>query len=127
MARDKRGEEPEPEVEAALDEMAETDRGDFVAGPTSRNEAGDVRRAVAKAAGTMGTSKKLDPALAVDPDGGRPRSGSKAGLHPFSDVPPEKGGEVRVTRSNAEIADAANIAARKSPASRSAQEDFERD
>jgi hypothetical protein len=127
MARDKRGEVQEPEVEERLEEIAADEGGDFIAGPTSRNEAGDVKRAAAKATGTMGASKKLDSDLAVDPEGGRPRSGSRAGIHAFSDVPPEKGGEARVSRSNAEIAEEANTTARKSPAVRSAQGGFERD
>jgi hypothetical protein len=121
MARDKRGRLPEPDVDEVMNDMAADERGDFVAGPTSRNEAGDTRRAAAKVTGVMGASKKIDPDLSVDPQGDRPKSGSRAGLHSFQEVPPEKGAEVRVTRSNAEIVDEANIAARKSPASRAAR------
>jgi hypothetical protein len=123
MARDKRGQPSEPQVEEALDEIAAADGGDFIAGPTSRNDAGDVKRAAAKATGTMGASKKVDPDLAVDPEGERPKSGSRAALHSFQEVPPEKGAEVRVSRTNAEIVDEANIAARKAPADRSARTD----
>jgi hypothetical protein len=123
MARDKRGRFPEPDVEEVLDELAAEEgsaAGEFIAGPTSRNDAGDTKRAAAKATGTMGASKKLDPDLAIDPDGDRPKSGSKAGLHSFQDVPPEKGAtELRRTRANAEIADEANTTARKAPAGRS--------
>ncbi|HEU4519101.1 MAG TPA: hypothetical protein VFS03_06275, partial [Microvirga sp.] len=109
-------------MDEVMDELVQDDGGSFVAGPTSRNEAGDTKRAAAKATGLMGASKKIDPDLAVDPDGDRPKSGSKAGLHSFQDVPPEKGvTDHRVTRPNAEIVDEANIAARKSPASRAAR------
>ena len=122
MARDKRGRFPEPDVEEVLDELAAEEgsaAGEFIAGPTSRNDAGDTKRAAAKATGTMGASKKLDPDLAIDPEGDRPKSGSKAGLHSFQDVPPEKGAtELRRTRANAEIADEANTTARKAPAGR---------
>ena len=120
MARDKRGRLPEPDVEEVLDELAAEEgsaAGEFIAGPTSRNDAGDTKRAAAKATGTMGASKKLDPDLAVDPEGDRPKSGSKAGLHSFQEVPPEKGVPgLRRTRANAEIADEANTTARKAPA-----------
>ena len=124
MARDKRGRLPEPDVDEVMNEMAAEEGGDFVAGPTSRNEAGDTKRAAAKVTGVMGASKKIDPDLAVDPEGDRPKSGSKAGLHSFKEVPPEKGAEVRVTRSNAEIVDEANIAARKAPAQPGIQPDL---
>ena len=127
MARDKRGQQPEPDVEEVLDELAAEEGGsgeDFVAGPTTRNEVGNTKRAAAKATGLMGASKKLDPDLNLDPEGDRPKSGSKAGLHSFQEVPPEKGAsEVRRTRANAEIADEANTTARKAPATRSAQTD----
>jgi len=123
MARDKRGRLPEPDVDEVMNELAAEEGGDFVAGPTSRNEAGDTKRAAAKVTGVMGASKKIDPDLAVDPEGDRPKSGSKAGLHSFKEVPPEKGAEVRVTRSNAEIVDEANIAARKAPAGRAPREE----
>jgi hypothetical protein len=126
MARDKRGQQPEPDVEEVLDDLAaEEGRSDeFIAGPTTRNEAGDLKRAAAKAVGQMGASKKIDPDLDVDPDGDRPKSGSKAGLHGFQEVPPEKGvSDVRRTLANAEIADEANTAARKAPAARSPRND----
>ena len=123
MARDKRGRLPEPDVDEVMNELAAEEGGDFVAGPTSRNEAGDTKRAAAKVTGVMGASKKIDPDLAVDPEGDRPKSGSKAGLHSFKEVPPEKGAEVHVTRSNAEIVDEANIAARKAPAGRAPREE----
>ena len=127
MARDKRGRLPEPDVEEVLDELAAEeagDAGDFVAGPTSRNEAGDTKRAAAKATGLMGASTKLDPDLAIDPEGDRPKSGSKAGLHSFQEVPPEKGvAGLRRTRANAEIAEEANTTAHKAPAPRAARTD----
>jgi len=125
MARDKRGQVPEPDVEEVLDELAAEEGGggaEFVAGPTSRNEVGDTKRAAAKATGIMGASKKLDPDLNLDPEGDRPKSGSKAGLHSFQEVPPEKGvAEIRRTRANAEIAEEANTTARKAPAPRAAR------
>ena len=52
MARDKRGRLPEPDPEEVLDELAAEEggsEGEFIAGPTSRNEAGDTKRAAAKA------------------------------------------------------------------------------
>lgn len=125
MARDKRGQVPEPDVEEVLDELAAEEGrqgGDFVAGPTNRNEVGDTKRAAAKVTGIMGASTKIDPDLNLDPEGDRPKSGSKAGLHGFQDVPPGKGvTELRRTRANAEIAEEANTTARKAPASRSAR------
>jgi hypothetical protein len=125
MARDKRGQMPEPDVEEVLDELAAEEgheSGDFIAGPTSRNDVGDTKRAAAKATGIMGSSKKLDPDLNGNPEGDRPKSGSKAGLHSFQDVPPEKGvTDLRRTRGNAEIAEEANTTARKAPASASAR------
>jgi|SRR5829696_7295431 len=127
MARDKRGRVPEPDVEEVLDELAAEEGGeggDFIAGPTSRNEAGDTKRAAAKATGIMGASKKLDPDLNLDPEGDRPKSGSRSGLHSFQEVPPEKGvAEVRRTRANAEIAEEANTTARKAPAGRATRTD----
>ena len=123
MARDKRGRLPEPDVDEVMNELAAEEGGDFVAGPTSRNEAGDTKRAAAKVTGVMGASKKIDPDLAVDPEGDRPKSGSKAGLHSFKEVPPEKGAEVHVTRSTAEIVDEANLAARQAPAGRAPREE----
>ena len=40
MARDKRGQTPEPTVDDGLDDMTDPGTGEsFVAGPTSRNEA----------------------------------------------------------------------------------------
>jgi hypothetical protein len=125
MARDKRGQVPEPDVEEVLDDLAAEEGGDssdFIAGPTSRNEVGDTKRAAAKATGIMGASKKIDPDLNLDPDGDRPKSGSKAGLHSFQEVPPEKGvTDLRRTRANAEIAEEANTTARKAPASPAAR------
>lgn len=122
MARDKRGLVTEPDVDEVMNELAADDADAFVAGPTARNEAGDTKRAVAKATGQMSASKMFDPDLATDPDGDRPKSGSKAAIHSFQEVPPEKGvTHHRVTRDNAEIVDSANIAARKAPAGRAAQ------
>jgi hypothetical protein len=124
MARDKRGHIPEPTIDDGLDEMTEQDAGGtFVAGPTSRNEVGNTKRAAAKAIGNMGASKKIDPDLKMDGiDGGRPKSGSKAAIHSFSEVDPHDGAaEFRSTRSNAEIAEEAVTTARKSPARRPAR------
>ena len=121
MARDKRGQVPEPTVDDGLEEMTEQGSGEaFVAGPTSRNEVGNTKRAAAKAIGNMGASKKIDPDLKMDGvDGGRPKSGSKAAIHGFTEVDPQEGEpEFRSTRSNAEIAEEAVTTARKSPARR---------
>jgi hypothetical protein len=124
MARDKRGEIQEPDVDEVMNELIADDTDAMVAGPTARNEAGDTKRAAAKVTGVMGASKKVDPDLLVDPDGDRPKSGSKGAIHSFAEVPPEKGvTDHRVTRENAEIVDAANIAARKAPAERGAPDD----
>lgn len=119
MARDKRGQVPEPTIDEAFEEIATPDTAeDFIAGPTSRNEAGDMKRAAAKAIGTMGASKKIDPDLAVDPDGNRAKSGSGAAIRSFKDTPPGKGAEeVKITLSNREIADSVPTTAQKSPAS----------
>ena len=59
----------------------------FVAGPTSRNEVGNTKRAAAKATGNMSASKKIDPDLTMEGvEGDRPKSGSKAAIHGFKDV-----------------------------------------
>jgi hypothetical protein len=117
MAQDKRGQIEEPTVEEGLEEIGLLDSTDeFVAGPTSRNEAGDMKRAAAKATGLMGASVKLDPDLAVDPDGGRVRSGSNAGLHTFDEVDPALGETPSMHLSNEEIAEAAATTARHAPA-----------
>jgi hypothetical protein len=124
MARDKRGHTPEPTVDDGLEDMTESGGNDaFVAGPTSRNEVGNTKRAAAKAIGNMGASKKLDPDLRMDGvEGGRPKSGSKAAIHGFGEVDPKDGeAEFRSTRSNADIAEEAVTTARKSPARRPAR------
>lgn len=123
MARDKRGQIPEPTVDDGLEAMTDAGNEAFVAGPTSRNEVGDTKRAAAKATGLMGASKKLDPDLKMnDVDGNRPKSGSKSGLHGFKEVGPDEGvAEFRTTRSNAEIAEETPTTARKSPARRPAR------
>jgi hypothetical protein len=126
MAQDKRGQVEEPTVEEGLDEALNPQAGEeFVAGPTSRNDAGDTKRAAAKATGIMGASKKIDPDLLVDPDGGRVKSGSNAGLHDFSEVPADGSEPVRMTLSNEEIAESVPTTALKSPAQRSPQTDSE--
>jgi hypothetical protein len=123
MARDKRGQLLEPDAEDVLDELAAEESEGSIAGPTNRNEAGDTKRAVAKAAGLMGASKKIDPDLKLD-DAGRPRSGSKAGLHGFNEVPPEHGvSDLRRTLANDEIAADTTTTARKAPAPRAARTD----
>jgi hypothetical protein len=124
MARDKRGQEQDPNVNEVLDELANEEVQGLDAGPTSRNEAGNTKRAAAKATGQMGASKKMDPDLRMDDVGPPVKSGSPAGIHGFNEVPPERGaGETRSTRANAEIAEKANTTARKAPAGRSAQTD----
>ena len=124
MARDKRGQTPEPTVDDGLDDMTDPGTGEsFVAGPTSRNEVGNTKRAAAKATGNMSASKKIDPDLTMEGvEGDRPKSGSKAAIHGFKDVGAQDGeAEFRSTRSNAEIADEAVTTARKSPARRPAR------
>jgi hypothetical protein len=122
MAQDKRGRPPEPPVDEVLNELAAEDTAGQAAGPTSRNDVGDTKRAAAKATGLMGATKKLDPDLRMEHiNEDRPKSGSKAGLHSFQEVPPEKGGEAHLEVSNAEIAENATTTAQKSPAQRSAQ------
>jgi len=119
MANDKRGHAPEPDVAEVLDEMVVEDSGDFLASPTARNEAGDMKRAAAKATGVMGASKKIDPDLMVDPDGDRVKSGSTKGIHGFHELPEDGSDPVRMSLSNEEVADSVPTTARKSPAQRS--------
>jgi hypothetical protein len=118
MARDKRGQLPEPTVDDGIEDLTERDSDAFLAGPTYRNEVGNTKRAAAKATGTMGASKKIDPDLRMDGvTGDRPKSGSPAAVHGFNEVDPAQGaGEFRSTRSNREIAEEAVTTARKSPA-----------
>ncbi len=126
MAQDKRGRPPEPPVDEVLNELAAEDSAGQAAGPTSRNAVGDTKRAAAKATGLMGATKKLDPDLKMDHiNEERPKSGSKAGLHSFKEVPPEKAGEARLEVSNAEIAETVTTTAQKSPARRPGQSDAE--
>lgn len=116
MADDKRGRIEEPTIEEGLDEVLNPQAKDtFVAGPTSRNSAGDTKRAAAKATGHMGASRKVDPDLLVDPEGGRVRSGSQAGIHTFHEVDGNGAAPVHITLSNAEIAESAQTTALKSP------------
>ena len=124
MARDKRGQPTEPDVDEVMNELAQQETGeDFIAGPTQRNDVGNAKRAAAKATGAMGASKKLDPDLDIDHvDDNRVTSGSKAGLRSFKDVPPEKGAsDAGFELSNKEIAESVNTTAAKSPAPRGAQ------
>jgi hypothetical protein len=123
MARDKRGHIQEPTVAEQLEDITAPDASnEAIAGPTSRNEIGNTKRAAAKATGVMGASKKLDPDLKIPGDlGGQPKSGSRAGLHSFKEVPPERGARVRREVSNAEIAEGVTTTARKSPARRAAK------
>lgn len=124
MARDKRGQPTEPDVDEVMNELAQQETSeDFIAGPTQRNDVGNAKRAAAKATGAMGASKKLDPDLDIDHvDDNRVTSGSKAGLRSFKDVPPEKGAsDAGFELSNEEIAESVNTTAAKSPAPRGAQ------
>jgi hypothetical protein len=123
MARDKRGNPPEPPVDEVLNELVQEEGGDdFVAGPTQRNDVGNTKRAAAKATGLMGASKKLDPDLDIEHvDDGRVASGSNAGLHSFKEVPEEDDDEAGFTMSNEEIAESATTTAQKSPAPRPAR------
>jgi hypothetical protein len=127
MARDKRGNLPEPPVDEVLNELAQDEGGgNFVAGPTQRNSVGNTKRAAAKATGMMGASKKLDPDLDIDHvDDGRVASGSKAGIRSFKEVPEEEDDEAGFQLSNEEIAEGVTTTANKSPAPRSAQTDSE--
>jgi hypothetical protein len=123
MAQDKRGRPPEPPVDEMLNEVAQEETGDdFIAGPTQRNDVGNTKRAAAKATGAMGASKKLDPDLDIDHvDDKRVKSGSKAGLHSFKEVPEEEDDEAGFQMSNQEIAEGVNTTATKSPAPRAAR------
>ncbi len=123
MANDKRGHAPEPDVSEVLDELAVDDSTEFLAGPTARNEAGDTKRAAAKATGAMGASKKIDPDLMVDPNGDRVKSGSSAGIHGFHDLPEDGSEPVRLSLSNEEVAESVPTTARKSPAQRPSRAD----
>ncbi|KLK94284.1 hypothetical protein AA309_04845 [Microvirga vignae] len=127
MARDKRGNPPEPDVDEVMNELAQNEGGDdFVAGPTQRNDVGNTKRAAAKATGVMGASKKLDPDLDIDHvDDGRVTSGSNAGIRSFKEVPEEEDDDAGFQMSNEEIAEGVTTTAQKSPAPRSAQTDAE--
>jgi hypothetical protein len=127
MARDKRGNTPEPDVDEVMNDLAREEGGeDFVAGPTQRNSVGNTKRAAAKATGAMGASKKLDPELDIEHvDDGRVVSGSKAGIRSFKEVPDEEDDDAGFTMSNEEIAEGVSTTATKSPAPRSAQTDAE--
>ena len=123
MARDKRGQSTEPDVDEVMNELAQEETGDdFVAGPTQRNDVGNTKRAAAKATGVMGASKKMDPELDIDHvDDGRVKSGSNAGLHSFKEVSEEEDDEAGFQMSNEEIAENSTTTARKSPAPRTAR------
>ena len=124
MARDKRGHTAEPTVDDGLEDMTDPGGADsFIAGPTSRNEVGDTKRAAAKATGLMGASTKLDPDLKMaGVDGDRPKSGSSAAIHSFKAVDPKDGAaNYSSARSNADIAEDSLTTARKSPARRPAR------
>ncbi|SCY27264.1 hypothetical protein [Microvirga guangxiensis] len=125
MARDKRGNPPEPPVDEVLNELVQEEGGDdFIAGPTQRNDVGNTKRAAAKATGVMGATKKLDPDLDIDHvDDGRIASGSKAGIRSFKEVPEEEDDDASFTLSNEEIAEGVPTTANKSPAARAAQTD----
>ncbi len=115
MAQDKRGRPPEPPVDEVLNEVAQEETGDdFVAGPTQRNDVGNTKRAAAKATGVMGASKKLDPDLDIGHvDDNRVKSGSKAGLHSFKEVPEEEDDDAGFQISNEEIAEGTATTAQK--------------
>src|SRR5918995_38997 len=108
MAQDKRGRPPEPDVDEVMNELVQEETGDdFVAGPTQRNDVGNTKRAAAKATGVMGASKKLDPDLDIDHVGdNRVKSGSKAGLHSFKEVPEAEDDDAGFQMSNEEVAEA---------------------
>lgn len=127
MARDKRGNPPEPPVDEVLNEVVQEEGGDdFIAGPTQRNDVGNTKRAAAKATGVMGASKKMDPDLDIDHvDDGRVTSGSNAGIRSFKEVPDQEDDDAGFTMSNEEIAEGVSTTANKSPAPRSAQTEGE--
>jgi len=128
MARDKRGNPPEPDVDEVMNGLAQEEGGDdFIAGPTQRNSVGNTKRAAAKATGVMGASKKLDPDLDIDHvDDGRVVSGSSAGIHSFKEVPAKEGAdEAGFQMSNEEITRDSTTTAHKSPAPRAAQTEGE--
>ncbi|MBJ6124120.1 hypothetical protein [Microvirga splendida] len=123
MARDKRGQPTEPDVDEVMNQLVQEETGDdFVAGPTQRNDIGNTKRAAAKATGQMGASKKLDPDLDIDRvDDNRVQSGSRAGIHSFKEVPEKEDDEAGFRMSNEEIAEGVNTTANKSPAPRTPQ------
>lgn len=127
MARNKRINAPEPDVNEAMNELAQDENGeDFIAGPTQRNSVGNTKRAVAKATGVMGASKKIDPDLDIDHvDDGRVTSGSNAGVRSFKKAPKKEDNAVGFRMSNKEIAEGVSTTAQKSPAPRSAQTNAE--
>jgi hypothetical protein len=98
--------------------------------PNSRSAKGDAKRAAAKATGVMSASHKTSLAEEIEPtpelDGRRPRSRAQAGRSSeqgsdkVATDPPETE-TVRITRSNAEIAEGSTSTAFKSPAPRSAR------
>ena len=46
MARDKRGQPTEPDVDEVMNELSQQETGeDFIAGPTQRNDVGNAKRA----------------------------------------------------------------------------------
>jgi len=133
MARDKRGQVPEPSVDDALDDMSDAVAGNAsIAGPTSRNDIGNTKRAAAKATGTMGASKKIDPDLKIPSvdtvsDGLKKSAGARRARRALDQGSDRADGAapetVRKTISNAEIAEGVTTTARRSPAPRSAQTD----
>jgi hypothetical protein len=132
MARDKHRPIPEPAIDDDLDDAtAISAREDFIAGPTSRNEIGDTKRAAAKATGIMGASKKIDPDLKIPAEaseGLKKGAGAPSAVKGFDQGSVRTRGsdaeiQLRRTKSNAEIADGVTTTAKRSPAPRSPQTD----
>jgi hypothetical protein len=129
MARDKRKPVRDAISEDGVEDLTATEASEgFIAGPTGRNDIGNTKRAAAKATGTMGASKKVDPELkipAVHSDGMKKSAGAPSAVRGLDKGSVKTGGATQIatrrTKTNAEIADGATTTAKRSPAPRSAQ------
>lgn len=131
MARDKRGQTPEPTTDDDPKDMSVVHSPEMaIHNPTSRSEIGNTKRAAAKATGIMGASKKVDPDLKIPSPQTDGLKKSRAADRPVKSL--DKGHlkrdphmaepeNVRRTKSNAEIAEDTTVAAKRKPAPRSAQ------
>jgi hypothetical protein len=133
MARDKRGQTPEPTIADDLEDLSVVHSPETaIHNPTSRNEIGNTKRAAEKATGVMGASKKVDPDLKIpapQTDGLKKSRAADRAVRPLDkghlkrDLHTAEPENVRHTRSNAEIAESVTTTAKRSPAPRSAQTD----